>query len=56
MRDTAHGFTQISKIIGDVVKEISRRQELRLRLEAEMRRPLSDEEFLAIADRTGLKI
>jgi hypothetical protein len=50
------GFTQIGEILNDVVKEIQRRAELRVRLEAELGRPLSDEEFIVIAERTGLRI
>ena len=42
--------------LGDVLKEILRRSELRPRLEAESGKPLSDEEFIAIADRTGMRI
>jgi len=47
------GFTHIAKIVPSVVKEISRRAELRPRLEAERGRRMSDEEFLAIAEQDG---
>jgi hypothetical protein len=36
-----------------VLKEIARRAELRLRVEAELGRQVSDEDFLAIAERDG---
>ena len=42
--------------LGDVLKEIFRRCELRPRLEAELGHHLSDEEFVKIADKTGLRI
>ena len=51
-----HGFTCISEILPGVLKEISRRAELRLRLEAEQGQPLSDEAFLEIAERDGVKL
>lgn len=47
------GFTHIGEIVPSVVKEISRRAELRSRLEAEQGRPISDETFLDIAGRNG---
>jgi hypothetical protein len=50
------GLIHISGALDEILKEISRRAELRARLEAEMGRPLSDEEFIAIAERTGLRI
>ena len=45
------GFTHIRDIIPGVLKEIVRRVELRARLEAESGRPLSDDEFLPVAER-----
>lgn len=45
-----------SPLVGGVITEVHRRTELRPRLEAEMWRRLSDEEFLAIAERTGVRI
>ena len=50
------GFTPISSILTETLKEITRRAELRPRLEAEFGRLLSDEEFRAIAERTGIRI
>jgi hypothetical protein len=50
------GFTHISDSLGTLLKEVVRRAELRPRLEAELGRPLSDAEFIAIAERTGTKI
>lgn len=47
------GFTHLGEILPGVLKEISRRAELGLRLEAERGRSLTDEEFLAIADSEG---
>jgi hypothetical protein len=47
------GFTHISEPLRDVMKEIGRRLELRPRLEAELGRQLSDDEFLEIADQGG---
>jgi hypothetical protein len=46
-------MTHISEMLPGVLKEIARRAELRPRVEAELGRVLNDEEFLAIADRTG---
>jgi len=46
----------IGHIISDVMKEVSRRADLRPRLEAERGCSLSDEEFLELAKRTGLTI
>lgn len=46
-------FESIGTILPSVLKEISRRTELRPRLEAEWGRPLTDEEFLVIAEETG---
>jgi hypothetical protein len=56
MPDRTDNFTSLGEELGGVLKEIQRRCELRQRLEAEMDRPLSDEEFLRIAERTGLRI
>jgi len=50
------GFVHVGTVLGGVLKEVARRTELRFRLEAELGKPLSDEEFLAIADRTGMRI
>jgi len=47
------GFTHISEPLRDVLKEIGRRVELRPRLEAELGRQLSDEEFLSIVKLGG---
>jgi len=49
-------LTHISGPLDDFLKEVHRRVELRPRLEAELGKPLSDEEFIAIADRTGMRI
>lgn len=56
MPDRTDCFASIGDVLGDVLKEIHRRSELRPRLEAEMGRSLTDDEFLAIAERTGVKI
>lgn len=53
---TDASLTHISGPLSDLLKEALRRAELRPRLEAEMGRPLSDEEFIKIADRTGMRI
>ena len=50
------GFTHISESLRDVLKEIARRAELLPRLEAELERQLSDEEFLAVAEQDGEEI
>jgi hypothetical protein len=50
------GFSHISESLRDILKEIARRVELRPRLEAELGRPLTDEEFIEIAESTGVKI
>lgn len=50
------GFQHIGEIMPGVLKEISRRVELRLRLEAERGRPLTDEEFLSIARKDGISL
>jgi hypothetical protein len=44
-------FKPICEPLSVVLKEVNRRAELRPRLEAELGRRLTDEEFLAIADR-----
>ena len=49
-------LVHISGPLNDLLKEISRRAELRPRLEAELGRALSDEEFIRIAESTGPKI
>lgn len=51
-----HGFTHIGEILPGILKEVSRRAELRLRLEAEHGHPISDEAFLEIAERDGVKL
>jgi EAL domain-containing protein (putative c-di-GMP-specific phosphodiesterase class I) len=51
-----NGFTSIGQELGHVLKEIVRRSELRQRLEAELGRTISDEEFIEVAEQTGLKI
>jgi hypothetical protein len=56
MPDRIEGFTSIGDELSGVLKEIHRRAELRPRLESEMGRQLSDEEFLTIAERSGVKI
>jgi hypothetical protein len=56
MMEPIDGFEHIGFTCGVVMKEIVRRAELRDRLEAEWRRPASDKEFLAIAERTGMRI
>lgn len=56
MTEGSTDFTYISETLGDVLKEVSRRAELRPRLEAELGKPLSDDEFLALAERTGIRI
>lgn len=49
------GLTHIAQSLSVVIKEISRRAELRPRFEAEKGRRLTDEEFLSIAERTGMR-
>jgi hypothetical protein len=46
----------VAGVLGDVLKEIHRRAELRQRLEAERGEPISDEEFLRIADAWGIRL
>ena len=50
------GFTQIGDILCEVVKEVHRRTQLRPRLEVEIGRPLSDEEFIELAEKRGMRI
>lgn len=50
------GFAHIHGALGEVLKEVLRRAELRPRLEAEMGRILTDEEFIEISEWTGVKI
>ncbi len=47
------GLEPIRQVLGDVLKEVGRRAELRRRLEAERGGPISDEEFLEMAERSG---
>jgi hypothetical protein len=56
MNQQSANLTHIGGCLGEVLKEVFRRDELRPRLEAEFGRALSDEEFLVIAERTGIKI
>ncbi len=56
MNSGSDGFTPISDILCDVIKEVARRAELRSRLEVEIGRPLSDEEFIELAEKTGMRI
>jgi hypothetical protein len=50
------GFSHIGAIVSDVLKEVSRRCDLRSRLEAEWGRSLTDEEFIKIAEKDGVII
>jgi EAL domain-containing protein (putative c-di-GMP-specific phosphodiesterase class I) len=50
------GFVPLGGLFDLALKEIGRRIELRQRLEAERGGPISDTEFIEIADRTGLRI
>lgn len=56
MKPDEEDLTHVGSALGEVLKEIHRRAELRQRIEAAHGRPLSDTEFLAIAERTGLRI
>lgn len=56
MTSTDYQLTPIGNVVSDMLKEISRRAELRPRLEAELGRVLSDEEFIKLADDTGLPL
>lgn len=49
-------MTHIGEPLAEVLKEVARRCDLRARLEAEWERPLTDAEFLVIADQTGWKL
>jgi hypothetical protein len=53
MTNKSDGFTHIGDAIGEILKEGLRRAELRSRLEAELGRPLTDKEFITIADAIG---
>ena len=53
MTPASTDLTHIRGPLGDLLKEIVRRAELRPRLEAELGKSLSDEEFIEIAERTG---
>lgn len=50
------GFVHVSDVLGDVLKEVHRRAELRARLTAERGRQPIDGEFLAIAEHGGLML
>ena len=51
------GFVHIRQVVNAVTKEIARRFEFRNRLEAERGKPVSDEEFLCIAEESsGIRI
>ena len=56
MTEETAGLTCVSNPLAEVLKEVQRRAELRPRLEAELGRTLSDEEFIRIAEATGIKI
>lgn len=49
-------LVHIGEPLGNVLKEVLRRAELRQRLEAERGGPISDEKFVKIAKATGLQI
>ena len=53
--ETQGEFAPIDGVVSEVVKELTRRVELRHRLEAEGI-VMTDEEFIAYADRTGMRI
>lgn len=46
-------FVRVGEVLPDVLKEVMRRSELRQRLETERGGPVSDEEFLEIAERSA---
>ncbi len=46
-------FSAIGGMVGGLMKEIRRRAELRQRLDVERGRPISDREFLRVAEETG---
>ncbi|MDK2744626.1 MAG: hypothetical protein NDI90_17135 [Nitrospira sp. BO4] len=48
-----HGFTHIAEELPGILKEASRRVDLRLRLEAELGRPVKDDEFRVQAEGAG---
>jgi len=50
------GFVHVGTVMAEVLKEISRRAELRPRLEVELGRHLTDEEFLVIAEQSGVRV
>ncbi len=52
-QNSQSGFVRVREVLPDVLKEVMRRSELRQRLEAERCGPVSDEEFLEIAERSG---
>ncbi len=56
MRPTNADLAHIRGPLGELLKEVFRRTELRPRLEAEIGRPLSDEEFIALAEGTGMRL
>lgn len=56
MKRDEEELTHIGSTIGEVLKEVCRRAELRQRLEAQHGRGLSDEGFLALAEQTGMSL
>lgn len=46
----------VGSILGPVMDEIARRVKLRRYLETELGRPLSDREFIGLAERSGMRI
>lgn len=48
-----YDFGHIGQSLATVLKEIARRAELRVRIETERGRAISDDEFLQIAEHTG---
>lgn len=56
MKCDVDGFTRAGETIGPVLKEIVRRAELRARIEAEQDLAMDDDEFLRVAQATGLRI
>ncbi len=55
-QDSRSQFVHVGKVLPEVLKDVIRRFELRQRLEAERGGPISDDEFIQIAERTGIKI
>lgn len=51
-----YGFQPIGELLPGVLKDIAICAELRLRLEAEQGRPVTDEEFLAVAQKAGVRL